>query len=134
MAVDVKQVIVVRKDLNMRKGKIAAQAAHASMAVLLDMMQVNIEGLYEKRTLIIPNDTALQQWLNVEFKKICVSVDSEEKLLELYHEAKELGIPCSLITDNGRTEFAGVKTNTCIAIGPDYSERVDLVTKHLPLF
>ena len=47
MSYDIKQVIVVRKDLNMRKGKIATQVAHASMKVLLDVMDNTEEKYYQ---------------------------------------------------------------------------------------
>ena len=129
----VKQVIVVRKDLNMRKGKIAAQAAHASMAVLLNMMEVQENGLYQQRSLHIDNESPLHIWLNGAFTKVCVSVNSEEELVELHEAAKQQNIPAALIVDNGLTEFNGVKTTTCLAIGPDYSERINMITGGLQL-
>ena len=133
-----KQVIIVRKDLNMRKGKIASQAAHASMKVILDLMTAYEEVDHRPepiwgRTLEYRQEEALGQWIDGSFAKICVSVDSEMELLKLYNKAKEAGIICALITDAGRTEFHGVPTNTCIAIGPDYPEKIDLITDHLKL-
>ena len=116
-----KQIIVMRKDLNMRKGKMVAQGAHASMAAIL---QSNKE---------IKKTPALEEWLNGRFTKICVSVNSEEELLTVYNQAKEAGIICSLITDAGLTEFNGVPTITCAAIGPDYPEEIDPITKDLKL-
>lgn len=134
----VKQVLIVRKDLNMRKGKIASQCAHASMKVLLDSGSVNYgeEGLGGSRPdyLVIPlNHPALRTWLEGLFTKICVYVNSEEELLALYNKAKEQNILCSLITDAGLTEFNGVPTNTVVAIGPEYSSVLDEITGHLPL-
>lgn len=124
-----KQVIVIRKDLNMRKGKIAAQAAHASMKALLDL------GIKDKAGIRIPfiND-AMIEWLNGAFKKICVYVNSEEKLINLYNKAEEKRLIRSIIIDNGLTEFHGVPTKTCIAIGPECSEVLDEITGDLPLF
>ncbi len=128
-----KQVIVMRTDLNMRKGKMAAQAAHASMAVLLDQMTVECEELYEIHKMVVANDSPLYAWLNGPFKKICVGIDSEAELLELYEKAKAAGLPTALITDSGLTEFNGVKTHTCIAIGPETPDKIDPFTSNLKL-
>lgn len=132
---EVKQVIVVRKDLNMRKGKIAAQCAHASMKVILDRM-VSIElsgGDTRCKFLQFEKDSALDLWINGIFTKIVVSCDSETELLEYYSLAESKGIPCALITDSGLTEFNGIPTNTCIAIGPWYSIEIDEITSKLKL-
>lgn len=128
-----KQVIVMRTDLNMRKGKMAAQASHASMAVLLDMMDHEYTELYERRKLTIPVGTALEAWLNGPFKKICVGINSEVALEDLYERVKDAGLPVSKIVDSGLTEFGGVPTLTCIGIGPDYPENIDPFTKELKL-
>lgn len=132
-----KQVIILRKDLNMRKGKMVAQGAHASMKVLLDLMKSEISSDYsdnlEVRTLDLPNESALKNWLNGIFTKVCVSVDSEEELVGIYELAKELSIPCSMIIDAGLTEFGGVPTKTAVAIGPDWEDRINELTRHLKL-
>lgn len=137
-----KQVIVIRKDLNMRKGKMVAQGSHASMKVILDMMtkqmmptspHCNWDDDVEVRTLVLPNESALHNWLNGPFTKVCVSVDSEEELLNLLNEAEQLKVPCTLITDAGLTEFDSVPTNTCIAIGPAWEDDVNKITGHLKL-
>ena len=128
-----KQVIVVRKDLNMRKGKIAAQVAHASMKVLLDLMQIDRLMWHTQRILSVEKDSSLDQWLEGKFTKICVSVDSEEELLDIYKKASDNGLLCSLIQDAGLTEFGGVPTYTTCAIGPDYPEVIDLLTGQLKL-
>jgi len=128
-----KQVIVMRTDLNMRKGKMAAQASHASMAVILNMMESEYTELYERRKLTIPVGSALDAWLNGPFKKICVGIDSEAALEALYEDVLAFGIPVSKIIDSGLTEFGGVPTLTCIGIGPDYPERIDPFTKELKL-
>lgn len=129
----IKQVIVMRKDLNMRKGKIAAQAAHASMMVLLKLMYKyiwNQESRYEIRTKI---GSPLDEWLRGLFTKICVYVDSEEELKEIYMKAYHKDMLCAMVVDSGATEFKGVPTLTCCAIGPDESEKIDVITGHLKL-
>lgn len=128
-----KQVIVMRKDLNMRKGKIAAQAAHASLKVILDMMDVDCHRDICEYKLKVNVRTAIGKWLEMRFTKICVSVDSEKELLEIFTAAKLKGLPTALITDAGLTEFNGVPTKTCIAIGPAYPEELDQITGHLKL-
>lgn len=139
---NVKQVIVVRKDLNMRKGKMVAQGAHASMKVVLDLMQrvPGMKYLHSKGedgelllSLRLQAKTPLDVWLNGTFTKICLSVDSEAELDAIYNKAKEAGIPCAMIIDSGLTEFNGVPTKTCIAIGPDIDTNIDQITGHLKL-
>lgn len=130
---DVKQMIVMRKDLNMRKGKMAAQASHASLAVILNEMKVSSNGMKVTRTLELKKDNPMQQWLEGAFAKICVSVDSEEQLLEVYQAARDKGLPCVLITDSGRTEFKGVATKTCCCIGPANAEDLQPITGELKL-
>lgn len=130
-----KQIIVMRKDLGMRKGKIAAQAAHASMAVLLNMMD---KGFGTDTTqgwmLRTPVGSCLSEWLNGSFTKICVYVNSEQELLDVAAAAEEAGLSNAIIMDNGLTEFHGVPTITCAAIGPAYPDELQPVTGHLPLF
>lgn len=130
-----KQVIVIRKDIICRKGKIIAQACHASLGVFTKDA-ILIDGDFEEghvRQLEIPLTEAAQHWLSSSFRKICVGVNSEAELLALETKCKELGIIHCLIQDNGVTEFHGVKTYTALAVGPDWDERVDLVTGGLGL-
>lgn len=129
----VKQVIVMRKDLNMRKGKMVAQGAHASLGDILDLMSFTESDNKRIMTLEVEKDSPLDQWINGGFTKICVSVNSELELFDIYDKAKELNIPCVLIRDAGLTEFNGVPTYTCCAVGPDDEENVDKVTGELPL-
>lgn len=144
-----KQVIVFRKDLikgehAVRKGKIAAQVAHASLGALLKMAYrkeyigsclAGKQQLFKKIEFEFPEDSVLDKWLNGIFTKICVCVDNDEELVALYNKiTNESEIPCALITDAGNTEFHGVPTNTCIGIGPWWSDEIDKFTKDLPLF
>lgn len=129
----VKQIIVVREDLNMSRGKLASQVAHASLKSIVDAMKrtdLRETGDYLVLSL---EDQDLKEWLNGSFTKIVVYVKSEEKLMQLYEKVQQAGLRVSLIIDNGTTEFGGVKTKTCIAIGPHSAERIDPFTKKYPL-
>jgi peptidyl-tRNA hydrolase, PTH2 family len=125
---DAKQVIVMRKDLGMRKGKMIAQGAHASMAVLLDRGDMHDD---EFRIVLTP---AMHTWVVTgRFTKVCVSVDSEAALEAIVAKAREAGVPCAMIVDAGKTEFHGVPTKTCCAVGPAWTDEVDAITGELPL-
>jgi PTH2 family peptidyl-tRNA hydrolase len=124
-----KQVIVMRKDLGMRKGKMIAQGAHASLKVLLDAGARDPSGA----SFSIPLDGALASWLGGRFTKVCVSVDSEAALDAIVDRARAAGVPCALIVDAGMTEFHGVATKTCCAVGPAWSDAVDAITGALLL-
>lgn len=120
----------MRKDLGMRKGKMIAQGAHASLKALLDA------GTFDANAarLTVALDAAAQAWLGTgQLTKICVSVDSEAALDEVVQRARAAGVPCALIVDAGRTEFHGTPTKTCCAVGPAWSDAVDAITGALPL-
>ena len=131
-----KQVIVIRKDLKCRRGKEISQGSHASMAFLtkhfLERPDIMFKLSYDGT--MINLKTVEKEWLTSSFRKITCSVDSLEELLELDKKAKELGIESNLITDSGFTEFNGVPTITCLALGPDYDEVLDPVTSQLKLY
>jgi len=127
--VAVKQVLVYRRDLKMRKGKIAAQCAHASLAVFLRRrVAVAAEGVDPDDLLVVPLDAAMKQWVTRGSAKVCLSVDDEEALLEVHRLAQEAQLPCALIRDAGKTEFGGVPTYTAVAIGPAEVDRIDEIT------
>jgi len=123
---EAKQVVVFRKDLPVRKGKLAAQVAHAAMKFLVDDYR---GGKELKKELTEPQ----RAWLEGAFAKVVVYCESEQELLDLYAEAKRRGVETHKIVDAGRTEFHGVPTLTCCAFGPDYPERLDPITGHLKL-
>lgn len=129
---ETKQVIVMRKDLNMRKGKMVAQGSHASMAVILDELDIKQAIRKDDYEPIFASE-AVAHWLNNSFTKVVVGVNSEEELLKIYYDAKEAGIACSLIKDAGRTEFGGVPTYTCVGVGPDEVSKIDEITGDLKL-
>jgi PTH2 family peptidyl-tRNA hydrolase len=131
-----KQIIVLRKDLNMTKGKMVAQGSHASLGVILDMMikQEHTTPIpHTSLSLIVPSDSPLSDWLTGIFTKVCLYVNSEEELDEICRQADAAGLPVKMIVDRGLTMFHGIPTKTCIAIGPDENEKIDAITGHLKL-
>lgn len=129
----IKQVIVIRKDLKMRRGKEIAQGAHASMMFLSKLVQEHL-----RKSILVPSEICLSdaqaEWINGRFTKICLQVPDEVALLAIAEEAKKAGLDCHVVTDAGLTEFDGVPTNTCLAIGPDEAEKIDAVTGKLSLY
>lgn len=133
---DLKQVIVARTDLNMRKGKLAAQVAHASMKVFLDRAQPIKKNEFPEMPeayLAIELDERTEPWLLGSHAKIVVGVDSEVELLAIHEKAKAAGLLTALVQDAGKTEFHGVPTYTTVAIGPDTAEKIDTITGQLKL-
>jgi PTH2 family peptidyl-tRNA hydrolase len=133
---DVKQVIVIRADLNMRKGKIASQAAHASMGIFFKALIPSHTFHREEKYIDhweLPNDKYFEDFINGRFKKIVVYVNSEEELLAIHKQAFDKQIHCSLIKDAGLTEFGGIPTYTAVGIGPWDSKEIDEITGHLKL-
>lgn len=121
-----KQIILMRKDLKMRRGKEIAQGSHASMAFLIEN---DPSGNMPTQMLI-----NYHEWLRTGQTKVCLQIHSEKELIELIEMASAKGLLANIITDAGRTEFGGVSTKTCGAIGPNKSEDIDKITKHLKLY
>jgi len=112
---DIKQVILVRQDLNMPKGKLAVQVAHASVdAVLKSKKKV------------------VKFWKSQGMKKICLKVKDLDELYTFVNAAQEKALQTAVITDAGKTVFKE-PTTTCAAIGPENSEKIDLITKDLKM-
>lgn len=132
---DAKQVILIRKDLEMPAGKLGAQVAHASLACILQMGQFksHADGPYPDFHLQI-NDEAVHSWLTKSFPKITLEVKNEAQLKRYYDEAVAAGLPASWIVDAGRTIFNGVPTPTCVGIGPASREQIDAITKRLRVY
>ena len=144
---EMKQVIVIRTDLKMRKGKMISQACHASLGAMLKMASKQTIGPDncghpECIAYLFKKDSYVTKWLEGIFTKITCRVESEEELLEIYDAIKYFNfkinspprvVPVILITDAGLTEFHGIPTNTCIAIGPAPIAVVDQFTKDLKL-
>lgn len=135
----VKQVIIVRSDLGMSPGKIAAQVSHASLGAVLNSMKkseiedyINGEKNYYYE-LQFKNGEIWDHWLNGVFTKITLKVESEEELLDLYNQVKDTNIPHSLITDAGFTEIES-GSKTCLAIGPYFNDDINKITGKLKLY
>jgi len=109
---ELKQVIVVREDLKLSPGKMAAQVAHASVLAA--------EGSFYK-----------ERWLN-EQKKVVLKCNTLEELLHIFESAKNKNLPTALIRDAGHTEIPE-NTITCVGIGPAPSDEIDRITGHLKL-
>jgi len=109
-----KQVIVVRNDLKMGKGKIAAQAAHAS-----------IEAMSKT------DEKDVLEWRAEGMKKVVLKVESKKELLELFETLKKK-FPTALIKDAGLTQIASGEP-TAIAIGPVSEKEIDVFIKDLKL-
>ena len=136
-----KQVIVVRRDLKMRKGKIAAQSGHACVeAVLMALAKENrlsdvrVEDGWVQLADAGRDATPLSEWFARGVAKICVYVDSEEALIDLAKQGEDAGFCVALIQDAGHTEFHGEPTYTCLAFEPLFPEQIDPITGELPLY
>ena len=140
-----KQMIVMRRDLKMRKGKIAAQAGHACVEATLmalarehrlDQVRVTEDGgwVYLADDPERPEATPLTDWFDAGVAKVCVYVDGEEALLDLAARGRQEGFAVALIHDAGMTEFHGEATFTCLAFEPLPAEKIDPLTGDLPLY
>ncbi|MEM3832119.1 MAG: peptidyl-tRNA hydrolase Pth2 [Thermoprotei archaeon] len=113
-----KQVIIVRADLKMGKGKLAAQVAHA--AVLAAEICRNTRPLWYR------------EWMSEGQKKIVVKADNLNELLRIKEIAEEKGLPNALIQDAGLTQLE-TGTITTLGIGPAPKDLLDPITGHLKL-
>ena len=136
-----KMMIVMRRDLKMRKGKIAAQSGHACVDAILAALKKedrlgDIEMTQDGMTLKVTDKapTPLSDWFVSGCTKVCVYVDSEEELLCIAAEAEKRGIIAAVITDWGLTEFHGEHTKTCLALEPLPGEVADELTGDLLLY
>jgi peptidyl-tRNA hydrolase, PTH2 family len=115
---EVKQVIAVRKDIAMGRGKLAAQVAHAAVFAA--------ENARSQR----------HNWFNIWFRtgqaKVVVKAENLEELIKLENHARTIGLPAVSVQDSGLTQIPP-GTITCIGIGPGPAELIDKVTRHLKL-
>ncbi|CAH2222152.1 peptidyl-tRNA hydrolase 2, mitochondrial [Pelobates cultripes] len=114
-----KMILVVRSDLKMGKGKVAAQCSHAAVSAYKQLLKRNPD--------------LLKQWEYCGQPKVVVRAPDEEGLIELLTQAKELGLTISLIQDAGRTQIAP-GSRTVLGVGPGPADLVDKVTGHLKLY
>lgn len=110
-----KQVILLRQDLKLSKGKAATQAAHASVEAVQKSTQ-----------------SKLQEWKSHGSKKVVLKVKDEKELILYKKKADKLKLKTALITDAAKTHFKE-PTTTCLAIGPDSENKIDTVTGKLKL-
>lgn len=113
---ELKQVILVRNDIKMSKGKVAAQVAHAAVEATLKS-----------------NKKLVSNWRSQGMKKVTLKVDSKEELMKYKNLAYENDLESAIIIDAGHTELEP-GTATCLAIGPDASAKIDKVTGELKNF
>lgn len=111
-----KQVIILRSDLSMSKGKLISQACHASL------------GSYRNS-----NDNKSEKWLSEGGKKVILKIDGKEKLMDTYKKVKKDKIPCYLVKDAGLTELEKGEI-TALGIGPIEKGKVDKITGNLKTF
>jgi peptidyl-tRNA hydrolase, PTH2 family len=110
-----KQVILVRMDLKMSKGKIASQVSHASVEAVLRSTSSKVKA-----------------WREEGMAKIVLKVKDKGELMKHKQIAKDYGLITAVIQDAGRTEIEP-GTITCLAIGPDDEEKIDKVTGNLKI-
>ena len=117
--VSFKMVIIVRGDIKMSPGKLAAQVAHAAV-------ECAIEAYKSQRPVF-------NKWRSQGSKKVVLKAKSLEELYELKDKAEKLGIITALISDAGHTELEP-GTITCLGIGPGPEQLLNRITGHLPLY
>lgn len=110
-----KQVIIIRADLNLPKGKLAAQVAHASVQATFNSSKEDVDA-----------------WMKTGMKKVICKVQTKEDLFNLKQDAKQNKIKTALIKDAGKTVIAS-GTITCLGLGPSDDALLDKVTGHLKL-
>ncbi|MFC1454949.1 peptidyl-tRNA hydrolase Pth2 [Candidatus Undinarchaeota archaeon] len=116
---EVKQVIILRKDLKLSKGKSSAQASHASVSAFLKCKDADPESS--------------EKWLATGQKKVVLAAANKTAMIALQKKAEKMGICSALIQDAGRTEIkAG--TTTALAIGPAPEKEIDEITGQLSLY
>jgi len=118
MLEEIKQVIVVRQDLEMGKGKLAVQVAHAAVEGYIEAFKHKPEWV--------------EEWLKQGQKKVVVKVSSLEELMNIFNEARKHKLPTCIIRDAGKTQLKP-GTITCIALGPAPSRILDEITGKLKL-
>lgn len=138
----VRQVICVRKDLSMPTGKLAAMVAHASMSFIIKNMddcwigeeqpfQLNLTEVQHQW--LTELDPGLEPHHQVSMAKIVLAVNSEKELLDVESKAKEAKLTVHRVIDSGHSHNPP-GTFVCIAIGPDFPDKIDSVTKHLKVY
>lgn len=110
-----KQVIIIRSDLKMGKGKIVAEGAHASLAAFLKAKEED-----------------KQEWVESGMKKIVLKVGSEKELVSVFQKLKKEKLPAELIADRGLTQISP-GTKTAVGCGPIEEKKIDKITGKMKL-
>jgi PTH2 family peptidyl-tRNA hydrolase len=118
MEEEIKQAIIIRSDLEMSKGKTAAQAAHASLMSYFEAEKMDEE--------------IAKEWLGTGEKKIVLKVSNEDSLVKLFNAFKFKKVPCALVTDAGLTELPP-GSKTALGVGPWHSSDINQFTAGLKL-
>jgi PTH2 family peptidyl-tRNA hydrolase len=113
-----KQIIIIRTDLGMSKGKMCSQASHASLISFEIARRADQDSAYN--------------WFHGCQAKIVVKANSEDELLGIYDKAIKAKLPCSLIKDAARTQLSE-PAYTAACVGPAENEDIDKITKDLKL-
>ena len=111
-----KQVILIRNDLKIPKGKACVQCSHASVEAVLGSSKEKV-----------------MKWRKEGMKKVVLKVKDKEELMEYLKLARREKLKTALITDAGKTYF-DTRTTTCCAIGPDEEKKIDKATGSLKMF
>jgi PTH2 family peptidyl-tRNA hydrolase len=138
-----KLVLVVRTDLGMRGGKIAAQVAHAAVGTVLDLQEAasaagrrrsptGDEASSPAAIRAANSVAALQRWLAQGQAKVVLQIGSQAAMHTLERRAREAGLPTHIVSDAGRTQVAA-GSETVLAVGPAPIQLVDAITGHLKL-
>jgi len=115
---DYKHVIVIRADLKLPKGKLAAQVGHAAVEAVLRSIKKDKDKVKE--------------WRDNGSKKVVLKVADEKEMLKINQLAKDSGLVTAVITDAGRTVIAP-GTRTCVGIGPDDEDKIDDICSELKM-
>ncbi len=115
---EIKQAIIVRKDISLGVGKLAAQVAHASLMSYFQAEKID--------------KSIAKEWLDTGEKKIVLKVDDEKALRKLNEAFKYKGFPCALVTDAGLTQIPP-GTVTALGVGPWKAKEIDFFTSALKL-
>ncbi|KAK0374193.1 peptidyl-tRNA hydrolase PTH2 [Colletotrichum paranaense] len=121
-----KLVLVVRTDLGMTKGKMAAQASHATLACYKSLSKIAAKDPSS------PAAKILSRWENLGQAKIAVQIKNQDEMLELMGKARSLGVTSEVIADAGRTQIEAGSL-TVLGVGPAPRSLVDQITGHLKL-
>jgi PTH2 family peptidyl-tRNA hydrolase len=115
---EIKQVIITRIDLDLNKGKLCAQVAHASLMSYFEAERMN--------------NSIAKEWLDTGEKKIVLKVSDGEALEKLFAAFKFKKIPAALVVDAGLTAVPP-GTKTALGVGPWKSSEIDIFTRGMKL-